>query len=261
MNDYQILLRDGAHIAYRKQVGTKNMGVVFLGGFRSDMEGTKAAHLAEWCAQNGYDYLRFDYFGHGASSGNFIDGTLSYWHADVLCILDELTDGAQILVGSSFGGFMALLAALARPVQIAGLLLIAPAIDMTERLIWDDMDEARRAQLAHDGVVYRASEYDSDPYPITQALIEDGRQFCLLNNAYTDKIDLTCPIRILHGQKDDAVPWALSLELVEALRSDDVRLILFKNGDHRLSAPAELDLLTTTLGALLAQTQKLVQSR
>lgn len=261
MADYQILAHGDEHIAYHRQIGTDDdgngVGVVFLGGFRSDMTGTKAMHLGAWCEARGCDYLRFDYFGHGASSGSFIDGTLSYWRDDVLAVLDNLTRGTQVLVGSSFGGFMAVLATMSRRERVAGLVLVAPAIDMTERLIRQTMSSVEQTQLMREGVIYRASEGEADPYPLTRALIEDGRQFCLLdtsdavNTPSRPLIDIACPIRILHGQQDDAVPWTLSLEFIDAVRGDDIHLILLKGGDHRLSTPTELAILTERLGSLL----------
>ena len=229
-------------IAYMQQ-GGRAPGIVFCGGFRSDMTGTKAAALAKWSAARGTAYLRFDWFGHGQSSGDFLDGTISHWRGDLPHILENLTEDPQILVGSSFGGWMATLAALDCPARIAALVLIAPAIDMTERLMWQRFSPDTRAKLMSEGLIYDPSEYDAEGYPITRALIEDGRKHLLLHK----NIALDMPVRILHGQRDDAVPWELSLEFAARLQGRDVELHFIKNGDHRLSAPPEIDRLTALI--------------
>lgn len=216
--------------------GGNGPGVIFCGGFRSDMGGTKAMALAAWAEKSGRAYTRFDWFGHGQSSGAFTDGTMSHWRGDLPCLLDNICEEPQILIGSSFGGWLSLMAALDRPEKIAALVLIAPAVDMTERLMWARFSQKARQKLADEGLIYDPSEYDPEGYPITRALIEDGRTHIMLD----DKINITVPVRILHGQKDDAVPWQLSLELAEQLTSDDVDLHLIKNGDHRLSEPDEI---------------------
>lgn len=226
--------------------GGNGPGVVFCGGFRSDMGGTKAMALAAWAENSGRAYTRFDWFGHGQSSGAFTDGTMSHWRGDLPCLLDNICDGKQILIGSSFGGWLSLMAALDRPEKIAALVLIAPAVDMTERLMWARFSQKARAKLMAEGLIYDPSEYDPEGYPISRALIEDGRSHLMLD----DKIDITVPVRILHGQKDDAVPWQLSLELAEQLNSDDVDLHLIKNGDHRLSEPDEIARLIRLLETL-----------
>ena len=225
-------------LAYRQQKG-RHTGIVFCGGFRSDLTGTKATALADWARARDHAYLRFDYFGHGASDGEFVDGTMSHWRGDIPHMLDTLTDSPQVLVGSSFGGWLSLMAALDRPEKVAGLVLIAPAVDMTERLMWNRFSQKARAKLETEGLIYDPSEYDPEGYPITNNLIKDGRQHLLLAQA----IAVDIPVRILHGQQDDAVPWELSLELAAALTSQDVGLHFIKNGDHRLSSPTQIDAL------------------
>lgn len=232
-------------IAYASQEGA-SPGVVFCGGFRSDMTGTKATALAEWAERTGRGFTRFDYFGHGQSSGAFIDGTASHWRDDVCAVLDHLTDGAQILVGSSFGGYMSLLAALDRPEKVAGLVLIAPAPDMTERLLWKTMPAAARAEIESEGVTLRPSE-DGD-YPVTRALIEDGRGHLVLDKP----IALDIPVAIIHGQQDVVVPWRLSLKLAERLEGA-VELVLLKDGDHRLNAPAQLVAIIARIEAVASE--------
>ena len=235
-------------IAYQQTDTDKSgVGVMFCGGFRSDMTGTKAQALAEWARARATPFTRFDYFGHGASTGAFTDGTMSQWRGDIPHVLDELCAGPQILIGSSFGGWLSLMAALDRPEKVAGLLLIAPAVDMTERLMWDRFSEKAREKLKREGLIYDPSEYNPEGYPISQALIEDGRQHLMLGQT----IELDIPVRILHGQKDDAVPWQLSLELAEQLTSQNVEMQFLKDGDHRLSEPAQIDKILAMLEGLL----------
>ncbi len=232
-------------IAYEQMAGN-GPGVIFCGGFRSDMGGTKAMALADWAQATGRAYTRFDWFGHGQSSGAFTDGTMSHWRGDLPCLLDNICDDRQILIGSSFGGWLSLMAALDRPEKISALVLIAPAVDMTERLMWARFSDKARAKLMAEGLIYDPSEYDPEGYPITRALIEDGRSHLMLD----DKIEINVPVRILHGQQDDAVPWQLSLELAAQLTGQNVELHLMKNGDHRLSEPHEIDRLIELIEAL-----------
>ncbi len=236
---------DGATIAYHKIEGDAP-GVIFLGGFKSDMTGTKATTLEAFCRDRGRAFLRFDYFGHGQSSGPFTDGTIGRWAADTLAVLDELTDGPQVLVGSSMGGWLMLLAALARPGRVAGLLGIAAAPDFTEKLMWQHFSPAVRAELEQDGIHYQPSDYEDGPYAITLALIEDGRRHQVLGRP----IAVHCPVRLIHGMKDDAVPWEHAALLSEALLSEHVTLALIKNGDHRLSRQGDLDRMCRTLDRL-----------
>ncbi|TCH97241.1 alpha/beta hydrolase [Roseococcus sp. SYP-B2431] len=234
-------------LAYRALAG-KEPGVVFLGGFHSDMTGSKAAYLAEWCATRGRAYLRFDYSGHGASGGRFEDGTIGGWLADAAAVLAELTKGPQILIGSSMGGWIALLLALRHPERVAGLIGIAAAPDFTEELMWAQFPQSVRDQIQHEGFWTRPSAY-GDGYPITRALIEDGRDHLILGGPIT----LDRPVRFLHGQDDPDVPWQHSLRLAERITSRDVEVTLIKGGDHRLSTPDNLALLGRTLGALLSE--------
>ncbi len=244
---------DGAEIAWARlaadparAAGNPMPGIVFCPGFRSDMEGGKALELEAWCAARGQAYLRFDYTGHGASSGDFEDGTIGQWAADTVFALDELTEGPQVLVGSSMGGWIMLLAALARPERIAGLVGIAAAADFTEDLMWEGGDAAFRKTLETDGVFYQPSDYDPEPTPITMKLIEDGRQRLLLRK----QIPLTCPVRLIHGMRDPDVPWTTSQRLAAALASEDVEITYVKAGDHRLSEPHDLARLKRVVGGL-----------
>ena len=247
---------DGTVLAYykttagkaRTQGGKALPGLIFLGGFMSDMSGTKAVALEDYARRQGRDFLRFDYRGHGQSSGRFEDGTIGDWLGDALAALDELTEGPQILIGSSMGGWIALLAARARPERVAGLIGIAPAPDFTEDLIWGRATPELRAALQRDGYVDRPSEYSLAPYRITLRLIEEGRDHLLLNAP----IPLTCPLRLIHGLQDVDVPWQTSLRLAEAVASDDVEVILVKSAAHRLSEPEDMARLERTIEELSA---------
>ncbi|HVY13781.1 MAG TPA: alpha/beta hydrolase [Rhodopila sp.] len=238
---------NGVHLAWIRQEG-RGPTVVFLPGFRSDMTGDKATTLATFCAERGHAMLRFDYSGHGASDGDFLDGTIGDWAADALAAVDALTEGKLILVGSSMGGWIGLLTALARPDRIAAFVGIAAAPDFTQRLMWETMTPAEKATIERDGVLYVPSQY-GDPTPITKRLIEDGSTHHVL----TGRIPLRCPIRLLHGQNDPDVPWHLALTIAEQAESADVQVILVKDGDHRLSRPADLALLRRTVAALLGE--------
>ena len=235
----------GNEIGWQRLAG-RAPGVVFLPGFRSDMTGDKAHSLAELCAERGQAVLLFDYSGHGASSGAFTDGTVGRWTADALAAIDALTTGPLVLVGSSMGGWIALLVALARRERVAGLVGVAAAPDFTEALMWQAMLPAEREELAASGVLLVPSEY-GEPTPITLALIEDGRDHLLMGGA----IPLTCPVRLLHGQADADVPWETSLRLAERLDSPDVQVVLVKGAGHRMSRPSELLLLRSAVVDLL----------
>jgi pimeloyl-ACP methyl ester carboxylesterase len=237
--------QNGVSIAYHRTRG-KSPGVVFLGGFMSDMTGTKAATLEEFCRARGQAFLRFDYRGHGASSGRFEDGTIGVWADDALAAFDQLTDGPQILVGSSMGGWIALLTALARRGRVAGLVGIAAAPDFTEDLLWDAFSPDQRTELQRQGVLRLPSKYSDKPYSITLKLIEEGRRHLLLRDA----IDLACPVRLLHGMRDPDVPWQRSLKLAERVTTGDVRVVLVKEGDHRLSREQDLALLCRSVEEL-----------
>ena len=226
---------EGERLAWWRLVGA-GPTVVWLGGFRSDMTGTKAQVLADWAAANGRGYLRFDYSAHGQSSGDFMNGTITRWRLDALAMIDGLTEGPLVLVGSSMGGWLACLVALARPERIAGLVLIAPAADFTERLMWPRMGAAARKAVEDDGVWLAPSDYGEEPYPITRALIEDGRRWSILPGP----VGITTPVRILQGGGDPDVPWRHALALAEAIEAEDLTFTLIRDGDHRLSRDQDL---------------------
>jgi pimeloyl-ACP methyl ester carboxylesterase len=236
---------DGVTIAYRRTPG-RAPGVVFLGGFRSDMSGTKAIALEAHCRRVGRAYVRLDYRGHGESTGRFEDGTIGLWAGDAIAVLDAATEGPQILVGSSMGGWIMLLAALARPDRVTGLVGIAAAPDFTEDLIWARYPQEVRDAIMREGVILQPSEYDPNGYPITRGLIEDGRKHLLLRAP----IDLGCPVRLLHGMRDPDVPWQTALRLTEGLTSDDVTVTLIKDGDHRLSRDQDIARICAAVDAL-----------
>lgn len=225
----------GVQIAFERVEGAAPT-FVWLGGFKSDMAGTKAQTLAEWAREHGQAFVRFDYSGHGVSGGRFEDGTISRWLSDTLAVLDQLTCGPLVLVGSSMGGWLALLAARARPERVKGLLLIAPAADFTEKLIWPSFSAKQQRQLLAYGRLELASQYAPEPNVITRDLIEDGRKHLIMGAP----ISFDGPCYILHGQADPDVPPGHVLALNDLIRSDNKRIDLIKDGDHRLSRPADL---------------------
>lgn len=236
-------------IAVRARAGDAP-GLFWMGGFRSDMKGTKAAFLDEWAAANGRACTRFDYSGHGESEGAFVDGTIGRWLEDSLAVFDAIARGPQVVIGSSMGGWLALLLAntlnrraAAGQATIAGLVLIAPAVDFTEELMWKRFPTAVRQQIERNGLWERPSLYSEGPYPITRGLIEDGRSHLLLGSM----IETGCPVRILQGVQDPDVPWQHAVELVSRFARDDVVLTLVKDGDHRLSRPEDLERLVVAV--------------
>ena len=223
-------------------------GLIWLGGFNSDMTGTKALALDGWAAGRGRACVRFDYSGHGESGGAFIDGTIGRWLEECVAVFEQFCRGPHIVIGSSMGGWMALL--LAReialratvPASLAGLVLIAPAPDFTEQLMWNGFTPEIREEIQTKGVWMRPSPY-GDPYPITRALIEDGRKHLLLGAS----IDIGCPVRILQGAQDSDVPWQHAFDLAHRLPADDVVLTMIQDGDHRLSRPQDIARLIATV--------------
>ncbi len=238
-------------IAYLAATGSGDgrPGLVWLPGFMSDMASTKASALAEWARGEGLGCLRLDYSGHGQSSGRIEDGTISQWLADARAVIDAMPARPLVLIGSSMGGWIALLLAraLGASGRVAGLVLIAPAWDMTERLMWAQFDATIRDAIETDGVWIRPSAYGDHGYPITRALIEDGRAHLLAGRGF----DTGCPVRIIQGMRDPDVPFAGSLELVDLIARDDVRLTLVKDGEHRLSRDGDIALMLATIGELV----------
>jgi pimeloyl-ACP methyl ester carboxylesterase len=237
-------------IAVREQPGA-GPGLFWLSGYKSDMKGTKAEALARWAAEAGRACVRFDYSGHGESGGAFTDGTIGRWLADALAVFDACCRGPQIVVGSSMGGWLALLMIRAlrqrgqptAPASVAGLVLIAPAVDFTEELMWKRFTPAIKQELEQRGVWQRPSEYSPEPYLVTRQLIEEGRSHLLLGSM----IETGCPVRILQGVEDPDVPWQHAVALVARLASDDVVLTLVKDGDHRLSRPEDIERLISAV--------------
>lgn len=227
-------------IAVRARAGG-GPGLFWLGGFNSDMKGTKALALDAWAAEHGRACVRFDYSGHGESGGKFADGTIGRWLDESIAVFSQFCEGPQVVIGSSMGGWMALLLArelatgAASRASLAGLVLIAPAPDFTEVLMWNGFAPEVRDEIMTRGVWHRPSEY-GDPYPITRALIEEGRNHLLLGS----KIEIGCPVRILQGAQDPDVPWQHAFALAHRLPSDDVVLTMIQDGDHRLSRPQDI---------------------
>ena len=238
-----LLEREGREtIAYRAMAGSAP-GVMFCGGFMSDMTGTKATALEAHCRRTGRAFVRFDYSGHGASGGAFRDGTIGAWRDDAMAALDRVASGPQVLVGSSMGGWIVLLLALARPERVAGLVGVAAAPDFTEDLIWSTLDDEGRRTLAETGEIVMPCDYGDDPYPITMGLIEEGRDHFLLRAP----IALRRPIHLLQGMRDEDVPWRTALRIAEQVESEHVVVELIKDGDHRLSRDEDLARLTAAV--------------
>ena len=245
-NHPQRLRRHGNNtLAYHKSVGN-SPGVVFLAGYQSDMTGAKAAALEAWSRTAGRGYVRFDYSGHGVSDGNFEDLVISDWVADTVAILDHCTDGPQVLVGSSMGGWIAVLAALARPQRIAGLVGIAAAPDFTENLLLADATDDDLEALRRDGLWRKPYGDDDDEFIVTQALLDDGRKNLVLGGP----IAIAVPVRLIHGTEDDAVPWETSQRLMFALQSTDVEFTPVDGAGHRMSERDELEIVIRTVAEL-----------
>ncbi|RGP39159.1 alpha/beta hydrolase [Pseudotabrizicola alkalilacus] len=232
-------------IAYHQTAG-QGPGVVFLGGFKSDMTGTKALFLQDWAEQQGRAFLRFDYSGHGQSSGDFLDGAIGDWFEDALAAITQLTTGPQILVGSSMGGWISLLVAKAIPQRVAGLVGIAAAPDFTEDSMWTGFTEAQRQMLSTAGWVELPSDYADQPYIITRRLIEEGRTRLVLR----DTLDLPFPVRLLQGTADTDVLPSVALRLLDHASSPDLRLTLVKGADHRFSTPECLAMIPQAIDEL-----------
>ena len=239
---------DGPHGTSLACLATDGRGprVVFLGGFRSDMSGTKAAHLDAWARDAGRAYLRFDYSGHGLSGGAFADGTVGRWTDDALAVLDAHRRPPCVLVGSSMGAWIMIRVALARPDMVAGLVGVAAAPDFTEDLLWPRLDATQCRAIRDTGLVEVPSLYSEEPDIYTRALFEDGRASRVL----TGELPLNVPLRLIHGSHDELVPWNQAARLMNAVTSRDATLTLVKGGDHRLSEPRDLKRLTETLEVL-----------
>jgi pimeloyl-ACP methyl ester carboxylesterase len=238
---------DGVALAYQFSAG-RSPTLVFLPGFMSDMSGEKASAIAALCAEMGHACLRLDYSGHGASGGRFEDGTIGRWTEDTLCLIDRLTEGPLILVGSSMGGWIALLTAIARPARMAGLIGIAAAPDFTETLVRPSLTPAQHETLTREGSVRVPSDYGAE-YVITRRLLEDGACHLILGAPMA----IICPVRLLQGQQDPDVPWHTALSIAGWLESEDVRVTMIKDANHRLSRPQDLALLRHAVRGLLGQ--------
>lgn len=248
----KILARpDGASIAYHATMG-RAPGVIFLTGLMSDMEGGKALALEAYCRKRGQAFVRFDFYGHGQSSGDFPDGTIGRWADDAVQVIDDLSEGPQVLVGSSMGGWVMLLAALARPERIAGLVGIAAAPDFTEDLMRGQLSKEQLAAVERDGRVDIPSDYGEAPYVISKKLLDDGGQNLLLRS----EIGIEAPVRLIQGMKDMDVPPDTAARIMEKLRSTDVEVTYVKEGDHRLSEPHDLARLIRIVGSLLDEVER-----
>ncbi len=238
----------GRTLAYHKTEG-RGPGVVFLGGFMSDMTGTKAVYLEDWARREGRAFLRFDYSGHGESSGEFADGCIGDWADDALEAVSHLTEGPQILVGSSMGGWIALLLARRIPQRIAGLIGIAAAPDFTEDSMWPGLSDNQRQEILEQGHTLLPNDYDSTPYTLTRRLFEEGRSHLVLRSP----LALPFPVRLVQGTADEAVATSVPLRLMEHANCPDLRLTLVKDADHRFSTEDCLALITSSIQEVLAR--------
>ncbi len=236
---------NGRRLAYHLFSG-RRPGVVFLGGLRSDMSGTKAVHLEAWARRSGREFLRFDYSGHGESAGEFTEGSIGEWAEDAWAAIDMLTEGPQVLVGSSMGGWISLLIAKKMPERLLGLVTIAAAPDFTEIGYWNAWSAAERKTVMEEGEIALPSEY-GDAMVITRKLIEDGREHLVLS----DPLEIRSPVRMLQGTADKDVPQEMALRLLDHLEGPDIRLELIKDADHRFSTPECLDTITRAVEEVL----------
>ncbi|MEM8561757.1 MAG: alpha/beta hydrolase [Pseudomonadota bacterium] len=239
---------DGSKLAYEHLPGAEP-GVLFCPGFHSNMQGLKALELRQWAVGQGRQYTRFDYYGHGDSSGEFEQGSIGRWLADTVEVFDRVTQGSQVVVGSSMGGWIMLLLAQLRPERIAGLLGIAAAPDFTERLR-RRLSAEQQLELAERGYVDLPTQYDDGtPYRITRRLLQEAVEHLLLDTGMA----VDAPLRLIHGQCDESVPWEVSMQIAAGVRGENVELLLVKHGDHRLSEPNDLQRMLLTLERLLAE--------
>ncbi|WP_420548523.1 alpha/beta hydrolase [Curvivirga sp.] len=237
--------------AFKESKDMNTPTIVFCGGFKSNMEGSKALFLRDFCAKNKLDYCRFDYQGHGISSGDFADGTIGDWFQDTLAIIDQVTTGPLILVGSSMGGWMSMLLTHARPERIKGLVLIAPAPDFPTKLMWPELDEAAKQDLETKGVWYRPSEFEGEEsYPISMKFIEESKSHNLLDGS----VEFNGPVHIIHGLEDEVVPNDHPFKVADCLTSTDITIEMVKAGDHRLSNPDELNRLGKRVLEIVSKT-------
>jgi len=244
MSDFQTLARpDGETLAF-KAVAGDGPTVVWVGGFRSDMEGTKALALEQAACERGWNYVRYDHFAHGQSSGDWKQATIGRWREDAVALIDSL-EGPAIPVGSSMGGWVALLATLARPDRVKGLVLVNPAQDFTEKLMWPGLADHERQAILRDGETV-ITEEGLGSYVLTRRMFEEARDWLLLDGA----IAIKAPVHVLQGRADDVVPWRHQVQLVERLIGGDVRLDLIEGGDHRLSTPRDLERLIEAVEAM-----------
>ena len=236
-------------IAYKKLEGKKTgePGIIFLGGLASDMEGSKANYLEDWCRSRGNTFIRFDYSGHGQSDGVFTDGSILTWSEDALSVLDNLTNKKQVLIGSSMGGWIALILAKKRPQKIHSMIGIAAAPDFTEDLMWDNFSEDEKTKIIKHGLIKQNSEYSDEPYKISKNLILESRNCFVLR----DKIELNFPVRLLQGTLDNDVPLNTAIKLINHITCEDAKLEILKNADHSFSTEECLKLISSTLLKLL----------
>ncbi|AIL65244.1 acyl-CoA esterase [Rickettsiales bacterium Ac37b] len=251
-NVQKLLLSNNNYIAYSK-INSKTQnelpGIIFFSGFNSNMQGTKARNLTEYCQNNNYNFIKFDYLGHGLSSGIFHECTIGIWLENCLSIIDNLTTDKHIFIGSSMGGWLALLASILRPEKVAGIICIAAAPDFTENLIWNTLSLEEKNKLQTQGIIKLSSNYCEGEYEISLKLIEEAREHLILNKP----LDIKCPIYLLHGMADKDVPYNFSLDLVNSISSQDITVKLVKDAGHGMSTKVNLYLLYNTINELITK--------
>ena len=240
-------INDNQRLAYHKIDG-KNPGIIFLCGHGSDMQGTKSIYMENWAREHGHGFIRFDYRGHGQSDGNFLDLAISDWTEDALAVIDKLTEGPQILIGSSLGGWIMLNAACVRPDRIAGLIGIAAAPDFTKELIWDTLDSDAQLAMKQTGHLSLPNPYAEEPVIYPYHLVEDGAAHLHLQNG---TISITAPVRLLHGMQDEEVPWQTATRIAAAASCNDVQVHMIKDAGHRFSEPWQLAFLRDIVANLV----------
>lgn len=241
-------------LVYHKQVGAKNKApyVVFLHGLMSDMNGQKAVAVEKFCIDRGFNFIKFDNFGHGLSAGKFTDQTMSDWVSGVILVIQKLIDAPVLLLGSSMGAWLALIVAKLQPEKIIGVITLAAAVDFTEELIWDKLTEQEKEVITKQGIHGFGSNNANckDVYPISYQLVEDGRKYLMLHKNSEEKIDITVPVHLIHGMQDIDVPYNISLRVANKLKSEKVVVKLIKDANHKLSRKEDLDIIFNSIEEL-----------
>lgn len=246
--DSFLTLRDGRKLSYRRVSGKKTVEIVFMHGTLSDKNASKSLFLQEYCKKNDFSFTAFDFIGHGQSSGKYTDGTIGLWRDNALDIIDGVTQSPLILVGSSMGGWISLLAARARPERVKAVVGLAAAADFTVA-VWESFTDRQRRDILENGIIHTPNGWTEEGDPWTRDLFEDGKKHLVLNG--TDSLDITCPMTLIHGAKDDCVPVETAFKICDVAKSENIKIVVLKNSGHRLSEPHELAVLENELNFLV----------